>query len=63
MFSHLKVVNVCKTIYCVILRINTYPPRQIWQVQARTPLRVAVGRLRTTPLLHHICAPLRRGRA
>ena len=39
----------------VLLRINTYSPRQIWQVLARAPLRVAVGRLRTTPLLH-ICA-------
>ena len=55
-------VNSFTAIYYVFLRINTYPPRQIWQVLARAPLRVAVGRLRTTTLLN-ICAFLRRGRA
>ena len=57
-FSHLKVVNSFTTVYNVLLRINTYPPRQIWQVQAHAQLLVAVG---PSPLLH-ICASLRRGR-
>ena len=55
-FSHLKMLNSFTTIYYVLFRINTYP------VRARASLRVAVGRLRTTPLLH-ICASLRSGQA
>ena len=56
-FFHLNVVNSFTIIYNILLRINIWqiiicPPRQIWQVLARAPLRVAVGRLRTTPLLH-----------
>ena len=38
-FSHQKVVNSFTTIYYVLLQISKYPPRQIWQVWARAPLR------------------------
>ena len=43
-FSHLKVVNSFTTIYYVLLRINTHPPRQIWQVQSVRTSHAASGR-------------------